>query len=101
MYHAHFGMHTDPFPLSPKLVFVYQSRAFGETMAHLIYGVEQEEDIVLITGGIAAGVPILLLSDPDPLALSFPSASDGVAGLTFVEAVITSSGSDGAWTTPR
>ena len=39
--------------------------------------------------------------DPDPLALSFPSASDGVAGLAFVEAVITSSGSDGAWTTPR
>jgi len=39
--------------------------------------------------------------DPDPLALSFPSASDGVAGLAFVEAVITSSGSGGAWTTPR
>jgi predicted dehydrogenase len=39
--------------------------------------------------------------DPDPLALSFPTASDGVAGLAFVEAVITSSGSDGAWTAPH
>jgi predicted dehydrogenase len=39
--------------------------------------------------------------DPDPLALLFPSAADGVAGLAFVEAVITSSGSGGAWTTPR
>ena len=39
--------------------------------------------------------------DPDPLALSFPTASDGVAGLAFVEAVITSSGRDGAWTTLR
>jgi predicted dehydrogenase len=39
--------------------------------------------------------------EPDPLALSFPSASDGVAGLAFVEAVITSSGTGGAWTTPR
>jgi len=39
--------------------------------------------------------------DPDPLALSFPSASDGVAGLAFVEAVISSSGSGGAWTTLR
>jgi predicted dehydrogenase len=38
--------------------------------------------------------------DPDPLALSFPTASDGVAGLAFVEAVITSSGSGGAWTAP-
>ncbi len=55
MYHAHFGMHTDPFPLSPKLVFVYQSKAFGETMAHLVYGIEQDEDIILITGGIGTG----------------------------------------------
>ena len=37
--------------------------------------------------------------EPDPLALSFPTASDGVAGLAFVEAVITSSSSGGAWTT--
>jgi predicted dehydrogenase len=39
--------------------------------------------------------------DPDPLALSFPAASDGVAGLAFVEAVITSPGTGGAWTTLR
>ncbi len=39
--------------------------------------------------------------DPDPLAMSFPAASDGVAGLAFVDAVITSSGRDGAWTTLR
>lgn len=39
--------------------------------------------------------------DPDPLALSFPTAPDGVAGLAFVEAVITSSASGGAWTTLR
>ena len=39
--------------------------------------------------------------EPDPLALSFPTASDGVAGLAFVEAAITSSGSDGTWTTLR
>ena len=55
MYQQHFGMHTDPFPLSPKLAFVYPSRAFGETMAHLVYGIEQAEDIILITGGIGTG----------------------------------------------
>ena len=38
---------------------------------------------------------------PDPLALSFPSAADGVAGLAFVEAVVTSSGNGGAWTPLR
>lgn len=55
MYQQHFGMHTDPFPLTPKLAFVYPSRAFGETMAHLVYGIEQAEDIILITGGIGTG----------------------------------------------
>jgi len=35
---------------------------------------------------------------PDPLALHFPNAVDGVKGVAFVEAAITSSLSDGAWT---
>ena len=39
--------------------------------------------------------------EPDPLALSFPTASDGAAGLAFVEAAITSSTNDGTWTTLR
>lgn len=39
--------------------------------------------------------------DPDPLALSFPSAADGVAGLAFVDAVITSSRGGSAWTALR
>ena len=34
----------------------------------------------------------------DPLALHFPNAVDGVKGVAFVEAAITSSLSDGAWT---
>jgi len=39
--------------------------------------------------------------EPDPLALSFPTASDGVAGLAFVEAAIASSRNDGTWTALR
>jgi predicted dehydrogenase len=35
---------------------------------------------------------------PDPLALYFPNATDGAIGLRFVEAVIASSRSGGAWT---
>jgi predicted dehydrogenase len=35
----------------------------------------------------------------DPLALHFPNAADGVRGVAFVEAAITSSANDGAWTT--
>ncbi len=37
--------------------------------------------------------------EPDPLALVFPNALDGVRGVAFVDAAITSSANDGAWTT--
>jgi predicted dehydrogenase len=37
--------------------------------------------------------------DPDPLALVFPNAVDGVKGVAFVEAAIASSVENGAWTT--
>jgi len=36
---------------------------------------------------------------PDQLALHFPDAHDGVSGVAFVDAVITSSDNGGAWTT--
>jgi len=39
-----------------------------------------------------AGVPA------DPMALHFPQVEDGVLGVAFVEAAITSSANDGAWT---
>lgn len=62
MYFQHFGLRTDPFPLTPRLYFVFQSRTHGETMAHLVYGIEQEESIVLITGGIGTGKTLALHS---------------------------------------
>jgi predicted dehydrogenase len=36
--------------------------------------------------------------EPDPLALVFPDALDGVRGVAFVDAAITSSMNNGAWT---
>jgi predicted dehydrogenase len=35
---------------------------------------------------------------PDPLAMYFPDAFDGVLGVAFVEAAVASSAADGAWT---
>jgi hypothetical protein len=37
--------------------------------------------------------------EPDPLALVFPNAVDGVSGVAFVEAAIASAANDGTWTT--
>ena len=49
MYHEFFGFYTAPFSLSPHLHFVYSSDTFEETMAHLIYGLDGGEDLILIT----------------------------------------------------
>jgi type II secretory pathway predicted ATPase ExeA len=60
MYFQHFGLRSDPFPLTPRLHLLFQSRSHDETMAHLVYGIEQEESIVLITGGIGTGKTLAL-----------------------------------------
>ncbi len=60
MYQSHFGLHSDPFALGPNLRFLYRSRAHDETMAHLSYGLEQGEDLILIVGAIGTGKTLAL-----------------------------------------
>ncbi|PJA76390.1 hypothetical protein CO151_02705 [bacterium CG_4_9_14_3_um_filter_65_15] len=62
MYLDHFGLAVNPFGLSPKLEFLYKSEAFEESMAHLIYGVDNSEAIVMITGAIGTGKTMALQS---------------------------------------
>lgn len=60
MYLDHFGLYTAPFSLVPHLRFVFLSHTFEETMAHLVYGLEGGEDIILITGEIGSGKTLAL-----------------------------------------
>ncbi len=62
MYLEHFGLGVNPFSLSPKLDFLYKSGTFEESMAHLIYGLDHHEAIVLITGAIGTGKTMALQS---------------------------------------
>ena len=62
MYLEHFGLGVNPFSLSPKLDFLYKSGTFEESMAHLIYGLDNHEAIVLITGAIGTGKTMALQS---------------------------------------
>ena len=55
MYLEHFGLGSDPFSLRPHLRFLYDSTAFEETMSHLVYGLENGEDLTLITVEIGTG----------------------------------------------
>jgi len=62
MYLEHFGLNVAPFGLSHKLSFLYQSEAFQESMAHLLYGLDNREPIILITGPIGSGKTMALQS---------------------------------------
>jgi type II secretory pathway predicted ATPase ExeA len=62
MYFEHFGLHTDPFSLSPRLDFLYQSEAFEESIAHLVHGLDYKEALTLITGPIGSGKTMVIQS---------------------------------------
>lgn len=62
MYLEHFGLTVSPFGISPRLEFLYRSGAFEESMAHLIYGLDNSEAIVMITGAIGTGKTMAIQS---------------------------------------
>lgn len=74
MYLEHFGLAVNPFSLSPKLEFLYKSDAFQESMAHLLYGVDNSEAITMITGAIGTGKTMSLQSFMASLGPGFRSA---------------------------
>lgn len=55
MFIREFGLSVHPFGISPRLDFLYKSGAFEESIAHLVYGLDNSEAIVLITGAIGTG----------------------------------------------
>ncbi len=62
MYLEHFGLGANPFSLSPKLDFLFKSGTYEESMAHLVYGLDNHEAIVLITGPVGIGKTMVLQS---------------------------------------
>ncbi len=62
MYLDHYGLNISPFALFPRLDFLFRSGAFEESMAHLVYGLKQNEAIVMITGPIGTGKTMAIQS---------------------------------------
>jgi general secretion pathway protein A len=85
MYLDYFGLRSDPFRLDPNLDFVYVSKSHEETLAHLVYGIEQGEDFVLITGGIGTGKTLALHFLLDQIVSSFRTAFVNVTTISFLE----------------
>ena len=55
MYTAFFGLREKPFALSPDPRYLYLSEAHREALAHLLYGIEQGEGFIAVTGEVGTG----------------------------------------------
>ncbi len=55
MYTPYYGFHEKPFALSPDPRFLYLSVSHREVLGHLVYGIEQGEGFMAITGEVGTG----------------------------------------------
>ena len=55
MYTPYYGFHEKPFALSPDPRFLYLSASHREVLGHLVYGIEQGEGFMAITGEVGTG----------------------------------------------
>ena len=55
MYEAFYHLKGSPFQLSPDPRFLYSSKGHSRAMAYLVYGANQGEGFIVITGEIGAG----------------------------------------------
>ncbi len=55
MYTSFFGLREKPFSLSPDPRFLFLSGSHREALAHLLYGIEQGEGFITITGEVGTG----------------------------------------------
>ena len=55
MYTSFFGLREKPFALSPDPRYLFLSGSHREALAHLLYGIEQGEGFIAITGEVGTG----------------------------------------------
>jgi len=55
MYTAFYGLREKPFALSPDPRFLYLAGSHREALAHLLYGIEQGEGFISVTGEVGTG----------------------------------------------
>ena len=55
MYTAHYGLSEKPFRLTPDPRFYFLSASHREALAHVVYGIEQGEGFICVTGEVGTG----------------------------------------------
>jgi general secretion pathway protein A len=62
MYTAFYGLREKPFALAPDPRFLFLAASHREALAHVLYGVEQGEGFIAVTGEVGTGKTTLLHS---------------------------------------
>ena len=55
MYTQFYGLNEKPFSLPPDPRLLYLSESHREALAHLLYGIEQGEGFIAVTGEVGTG----------------------------------------------
>ena len=55
MYTQFYGLREKPFSLSPDPRYLYLAEPHREALAHLLYGIEQGEGFICVTGEVGTG----------------------------------------------
>ena len=60
MYASYYGLTALPFQLTPDCQFFFRSAGHTRAISHLVYGLEQQEGFIIITGDVGAGKTTLV-----------------------------------------
>lgn len=60
MYQAFYKFHSKPFQLTPDPAMLFPSKGHKRAMSYLLYGLEQGEGFVMITGAVGTGKTLLI-----------------------------------------
>jgi len=60
MYQTYYKLRSKPFQLSPDFRYFYGSRNHKKALAYLLYGIEQSEGFIVITGDVGVGKSTLV-----------------------------------------
>jgi general secretion pathway protein A len=60
MYQSFYNFHNKPFQLTPDPAMLFPSKGHKRAMSYLLYGLEQGEGFVMITGAVGTGKTLLI-----------------------------------------